>query len=212
MTTAATTTKPKLGGGISFGGIAKPVEKKGKTSYPVLTDESGVIANLVNVILECEEAKDRADTAKKQLAALAEPQYFTRWHGHHEQESSMKALGTEGNALVTFSKRLKKITSADTLTPLADIFDGHESEFFRERFSMEIDGDAIPLDQQQAIVDGLQALFAQHGCSAALSVATEIKALEAFHTTRHVTFTPAQNERINAVLPIVVSVKTKGVS
>lgn len=207
------TTPKKLGGGVSFAGITKPTEKKStKTNYPVLADDAGIIKNLVNAILEAEEAADRAALAKKQLAAMAEPQYWEHWHGHHEQESSMKALGTEGNALVTFAKRLKKIASADTLAPLADIFAGHESDFFRERFTMEIDGDAIPLDKQQALVDGLTSLFAEHGCSAALSVTTEVKPLDAFHTSRHTMFTPEQNERINAVLPIMVSIKTKGVS
>lgn len=211
--TTTTTPKPKLGGGISFGGITKPAEKKtAKTSYPVLTDEGGVITQLVNVILECEEAKDRAESAKKMLVEIAGPQYFAKWHGHHEQESSMKALGTDGNALVTFTKRLKKITSADALAPLADIFNGQEAEFFRERFSMTIDGDAIPLDKQQAIVDGLQALFVEHNCPTALTVATEIKPLEAFHTSRHTLFNPEQNRRINDTLPIVASVKTKGVA
>ena len=117
-----------------------------------------------------------------------------------------------GNALVTFRKQLKKIESMAALDPLKPVFRGQESEFFRERFVIEIDGDKIPLQAQQALVDKLQALFAEHGALDALSVKTEVKPLEGFHSQRHTLFTPEQNIQINALVPIIASVKTKGVA
>ena len=124
----------------------------------------------------------------------------------------MKARSEPGNALVTFPKRLKKIESMAALDSLKPVFRGQESEFFRERFVIEIDGDKIPLPAQQALVDKLQVLFAEHGALDALGVKTEVKPLEGFHSQRHTLFTPEQNLQINGVIPIVASVKTKGVA
>ena len=171
-----------------------------------------LVASLVAVVIECDEAKERGDAAKKMLSELAAPQFFKQWHGKPEQESSMKAHSEVGNALVTFRKQLKKIESMAALDPLKPVFRGQESEFFRERFVIEIDGDKIPLQAQQALVDKLQTLFAEHGALDALSVRTEVKPLEGFHSQRHTLFTPEQNIQINALVPIIASVKTKGVA
>lgn len=211
MVTTAATTKPA--GGLNFAGIKKKSETTSKRKeYPLMADTDGTVASLVAAIIECDEAKERGEAAKKMLGEIAAPQFFAHWHGKPEQESSMKARSEPGNALVTFPKRLKKIESMAALDSLKPVFRGQESEFFRERFVIEIDGDKIPLPAQQALVDKLQVLFAEHGALDALGVKTEVKPLEGFHSQRHTLFTPEQNLQINGVIPIVASVKTKGVA
>lgn len=206
-----TATKPVAG--LNFAGIKKKSETTTKRKeFPLITDADGTVASLVAVIVECDEAKERGDAAKKMLAEIAAPQFFAHWHGKPEQEPSMKARSEQGNALVTFRKQLKKIESMAALDPLKPVFNGQESEFFRERFVIEIDGDKVPLAAQQALVDKLQVLFAEHGALDALSVKTEVKPLEGFHSQRHTLFTPEQNDEINRVIPIIASVKTKGVA
>jgi hypothetical protein len=212
MISTSETPKP-MTGGLNFAGIKKKSETTTKRKeYPSVADADGTVASLVAVIIECDAAKERGDAAKKMLGEIAAPQFFQHWHGRPEQESSMKARSEKGNALVTFRKQLKKIDSMAALDSLKPVFRGQESEFFRERFVIEIDGDKIPLQAQQALVDKLQALFAEHGALDALGVKTEVKPLEGFHSQRHTLFTPEQNIQINAVIPIVASVKTKGVA
>jgi hypothetical protein len=54
-------------------------------------------------------------------------------------------------------------------------------------------------------------LFAKHGATEALSVKRSFKPRPAFFTSRHTLFTPEQNMAIDAVCPLVCSVKVKGV-
>jgi hypothetical protein len=74
---------------------------------------------------------------------------------------------------------------------------------------LEIDGDKLPADRTQALLDELQGLFAKYQASEALKVKEGIRPLPDFHTLRHTALTPEQNLAVNQVCPIIAMVKAK---
>jgi hypothetical protein len=81
--------------------------------------------------------------------------------------------------------------------------------FFKQSFELKIKGDAIPDAAVEPLLAELQALFARHGASAALSAKATIKPTKEFHTARHTLFSVEQNFELDKVVPIIGSVKTK---
>jgi len=82
-------------------------------------------------------------------------------------------------------------------------------KFFRQAFTLEIDGDNLPADNAQELLDQLQQLFARYHAAEALKVKEGIKPVPDFHTVRHTALTPAQNLALNQLCPIIAMIKTK---
>jgi hypothetical protein len=83
------------------------------------------------------------------------------------------------------------------------------NRFFRQAFTLEINGDKLPAEQTQALLDELQALFAKFQASEALKVKEGIKPVPDFHTLRHTALSPEQNLAVDQVCPITAMVKAK---
>jgi len=144
---------------------------------------------------------------KSELKTLATPFYFTQASGKVEVASSVSAVSPAGEVLITFPNRYSRLESE---APLLPILGEQTSTFFRQAFALEIDGDKLPAENTQELLDELQQLFTRYHAAEALKVKECIKPVPDFHTTRHTALSPQQNLAINQVCPIIAMVKTKG--
>jgi hypothetical protein len=108
--------------------------------------------------------------------------------------------------LISFPNRYGRLESESVLLP---ILGEQTAKFFRQAFTLEIDGDNLPADNAQELLDQLQQLFARYHAAEALKVKEGIKPVPDFHTVRHTALTPAQNLALNQLCPIIAMIKTK---
>ncbi len=194
---------------VSFGAIGAKKEAKKTTEYPAYPDANGVAAEIVARIIERQAQFDALDgaikTDKAELKQMVSPFYFTTNSGKVEVPSSVEVKSPKGEVLVTFQDRYTKVDSEAALisVPFA-------KEYFRQAFTLEIDGDKIPAEAVEEIIAELQELFGKHNAMAALAVKETYKPVAEFHIKRHTALTPEQNLALDQVVPIVAMVKTKG--
>jgi len=138
---------------------------------------------------------------------MVSPEYFKVNAGKHDVPSSMAVKHSTGEVLVTFQNRYKVLPDESGLVPIL----GERTEkYFRQAFELKVDGDQIPADSAQELLDQVQALFARYNCAGALEVKSCIKPTKEFHAARHLDLTPEENVMVEEVCPITATVKTKG--
>jgi len=194
---------------LSFGTMAKKKEES-RASYPVLPDPNGQLAVMATRIIERSAQIEALDGAlsldKAELKTLATPFYFAQANGKVEVASSVNVLSPAGEVLISFPNRYGRLESESMLLP---ILGEQTAQFFRQAFTLEIDGDKLPADNAQELLDQLQQLFARYHAAEALKVKEGIKPVPDFHTVRHTALTPAQNLALNQLCPIIAMIKTK---
>ena len=204
------TAKPDSLRKLSFGTISRKQEGS-KTAYPVLPDPNGQLAIIAARIIERAaqiEALDGALTVDKaELKTLATPFYFIQATGKVDVASSISVICATGEVLVTYPNRYSQLQSEEPLLP---ILGERTSQFFRQAFTLEIDGDKLPAESAQEFLEQLQQLFVRFDAAEALKVKEGVRPVPDFHTVRHTALNPQQNLALNQVCPIVAMVKTKG--
>ena len=194
---------------LSFGAMAQKKEKV-RASYPVLPDPNGQLAVMATRIIERTTQIDALEGSlaldKAELKTLATPFYFAQANGKVEVASSINVLSPAGEVLISFPNRYGRLESESVLLP---ILGEQTAQFFRQAFTLEIDGDKLPVDNAQELLDQLQQLFARYHAVEALKVKEGIKPVPDFHTMRHTALTPAQNLALNQLCPIIAMIKTK---
>jgi hypothetical protein len=201
-------------------GLAPKETAKTTTAYPTVPDPTGVILELATRIkrdsAKLESLEGAIETAKAQLRNLVEPSYFNLHSGKKDVPSSIAVNTPEGDLLVTFSSRYKKIESPD---PILQTF-GEEffAANFTESFSITIDGSQLPTvdpanpdrNPAQEFIDDLVAMIQHHHAADAVKQETKITPTKQFHDTRHALLAPDQNLKLQSLCPMVVMIKTKG--
>ena len=197
---------------VSLAGFAvqTPASKSAK-SYPLLPDPDGQVAELVGLILEHSAQVEATEAAleleKSELIAIAKPFYFEHHAGQHSVASSIEAHGANGRVVrVGFSNSYRGAADESALMRLAG---EHAERLFKQSFEIKIKGDVIPEAAVEPLLAELQALFARHGASTALTAKAVVKPVKEFHAARHTLFTPQINAELDKVVPISASVKTK---
>ncbi|MGA3269112.1 MAG: hypothetical protein ABSE16_20140 [Verrucomicrobiota bacterium] len=199
---------------ISF---AKPAKKADtKTAYPVFSEPDNpngakqvfeIAARIKQRAEEIESLEGAQATDKAELRMFVTPFYFRVNQGKPEPPSSVSIPSEQGEVLVTFQNRYTKIESEAALQP---ILGDKLGEYFRQAFTLTVNGELLPGGQAQTIVDELQAVLAKYNALDALDVKEQIKPVKDFHNFRHTAFTPALNLALDAACPIVAMIKTKG--
>lgn len=193
-------------------GIGEARPKTKRASYPQFPDEDGTAMMLAQTSINLSETKDQLETNNRMLGELIRPFFFTYYAGKTELESSIRVDAGEGKAvLVTLKNQCKKLNAPSDIAPVQDIFKGREKELFTASFDITISGDEIPARDTVPLVAELKQIFARHGASKALSVKRSFKPSPAFFASRHTLFTPEENMLIDAVVPVITSIKVKGV-
>jgi hypothetical protein len=194
---------------LSFGGIAKK-KADTKTAYPVFPDNPQ-IRELAQRIIERQQQFDALEgalkTDKAEMKCLVTPFYFTHNRGKVEVPSSVAVQSDTGEVLVLFQNRYSKL---DSEAPMLGVLGERTGNYFRQAFNLTIDGDKLPTDRAQELLNDLAELFAKYSASDALQVAESVKPVPDFHSRRHLELTPEENVAVEQVCPIVAQVKTKG--
>ena len=194
---------------LSFGTIAQKREDT-RTAHPVLPDPNGQLAIIATRIIERGAQLDALGGAleldKAELKTLATPFYFAQASGKVEAASSLQVLSPAGHVLISFPNRYGRLESEAVLLP---ILGEQTARFFRQAFTLEIDGDKLPAEGAQDLLNELEQLFARHQAADALKVKVGIKPVPDFHTVRHTALTPEQNLALNQLCPIIAMIKTK---
>src|SRR6266536_1041427 len=205
MRTKPNTQTPEPSSGIkkvSFGAIGAKKEAKKTSEYPAYPDANGAAAEIAARIIErtaeFDALKGAIETDKAELKQMVSPFYFTANSGKVEVPSSVSVTSPKGEVLVTYQNRYTKIESEALLNAVP-----FAKEYFRQAFTIEIDGDKIPAEAVEALIAELQELFGKHGAMGALGVKETIKPVAEFHTKRHTALTPEQNLALDQVVPIV---------
>ena len=214
VTTIGTASTPAPKAGIkklNLGGIATKKES-GKTEYPILPDDAtGNVASLVGAIrskaAQLEALEGSLEIDKGELTSLAKQFFFVHCHGKSVIPSSVACMDGTNEILISFQNRYKAVTDEAAITALIG---DDASTMFRQKFLLKIDGDLIPESKAEAILEELQAIFAKHECSGALTATASIAPIKEFHTRRHTAYTPEVNLALDRVSPFIAAVKTKG--
>lgn len=194
---------------LSFGQLPEKKEET-KTAYPQFCDPEAlhIAARIKTRAAEIERLEGLLETDKADLRQSVGLFYFQSGHGKRDVASSISLPSEEGEVLVSFANRYKKIVDENPI--VAVLGEDRVAEFFRCQDTIKIDCSQVPLDDQQAFVNEFQELVAKYNCSDAVAVASEIKPIKEFHARRHVELTVEENQALEEVAPIVVMVKTKG--
>ena len=195
-----TTTK------LNFGKLKK-AETKSKTEYPIHPDKDGEFAVLATELIRLKGESDKFADGKKQFCGEAMPYYF-EYHSQKRDVSSSLEFRTDGKSvLVTPQNRYRAMDDVG-MGSLADI-DANIPDYFQSTFEIKVNGDKLPFDKAQDIIDDLAAVFGKYECEDAISYNQRQKPIETFHAARHQLFDIETNLRINEVCPCVASFKVR---
>ena len=211
---AATTPAPKTPAisKINLAGFATKSATTGKV-YPVLPDPEGQVSELVASILTKSDELDALTTSldleKAELRTLATQFFFIQHVGRADIASSIECRNGESQVTVQFQNRYGIVPSANE-PQLVEVLGERAEKFFKQGFSLKIDGAKIPLDEANELLGELQELFARHRASEALTATSGIVPTKDFHIARHTALTPEENTAVERICPIIKAVKTKG--
>ena len=209
----ATATKPAGLKKFNLGGIATQAESSTKKDYPILPDPDGDLAKLVADLLAKSDQLDALDgectLLKAEITSKARPFWFEVNQGKAVAASSVVCRDKDGGEVtVSFQNRYSGTEQDAALVEAvgADIAE----RFFRQSFEIKVNGDAIPAENAQAVIDGLTKLFAANNAAGALKAKATFKPTAEYHEARHSKLTPEQNMNAERLIPCTAVVKTKG--
>jgi hypothetical protein len=194
---------------IQFGSMEKKKPER-RAEHPLLPDPQGQYATIATRIIErsaqVQALSGALEVDKAEIKTLATPFYFSNGHGKLVVPSSVVVHCPSGQVLITYQDRYGRLDSEERLLP---ILGQQAGRLFRQAFTIEIDGDKLPSQQAQGLLDQLQELFTRFRASDALKVREVIRPVSDFHKLRHTLLTPDQNLAIEQVCPIIAMVKVK---
>jgi len=210
---------------VSLGGIAKK-ESDTTNKYPTFPDETGTVGELAARIAERQEQfealKSALETDKAELARVhIRPWYLRHFHRKTDVASSVLVKwqtppaetqpAATGTVRVTVKEQYYAFPSEDPFIPIL----GEEGveKYFRQAFELKIKGDKLPTDKAGELVEKVQALFTEYGCTDALEAKECIVPVENFKALRFSEMELAQSlalENVGDKGLTECSVSTKG--
>ena len=218
--TLAPATAPAQPPALDLSGFKKKKEVgKPGSEYPVFPDPNGKAAETAAAIRSMQEEFEALEGSlkanKKFLIELVAPFHFQNCSGNAEpakavvvhaglrqEDGSLKMLDTK--VRVDFKNKYPVLESIPGGV-------GDAANCFRQKFSLEIDGDKLPTATTPDLLARLQTLFAQFNATDALSIKAGFTPNDDFHVRRHTLLTPEQNLALQTVCPLQCAVATKNV-
>jgi hypothetical protein len=191
---------------VSLGGIAKK-ESDSSNKYPVFPDETGAAGELAARIAqrqeEFEALQGALQTDKAELARVyIRPWYLRHFHRKADVPSSVLVPwksdpaadgqpAATGTVRVTVKEQYYSFPSEEAFIPIL----GEElvAKYFRQAFELKIKGDKLPTDKAGELVEKVQALFAEYGCTDALEAKECVVPVENFKALRFAEMDLAQS-------------------
>lgn len=212
---AKTTPAPAAKTGIkklNLGGIATKTEKTA-TEYPQLPasdDLARLVTDYLEEARELEAVEGSLEIKKAELKSIAQGFYFQHLHGKLDIPSSVEARGAkpDQSILIAFANRYKILADE---TPIIEAIGAERTgQFFRQAFELKVDGDKIPADIAEDLIEEIQNLFTKYNAAEALTAKAVIKPTSDFHVARHSQLSVSENIAVDGICPIIAMVKTKG--
>tara|TARA_Y100000593_G_scaffold12745_1_gene23621 strand:+ start:19253 stop:19756 length:504 start_codon:yes stop_codon:yes gene_type:complete len=165
-----------------------------------------MVAQLVNTIQEYSQYKDALEGAKNQLTAIAKPAFNKANAGKADPSTGIIAKGDGKEVLVSVTSYYSGVSDPAVLEAVAPGL----SDSFNRKYSITIKSDKLPKHSEEGLLSDLVELFNRYGATDALEVKDSYVPKEGFHTSRHVSLTEEQNNRLDALAKCRVAVKVKG--
>jgi hypothetical protein len=196
---------------VSLGGIAKK-ESDTSNKYPVFPDETGAVGELAARIAERQEQfealKSSLETDKAELARVhIRPWYLQHFHRKTDVPSSVLVKwqtapaegqpAASGTVRVTVKEQYYSFPTEDPFIPV--LGEDGVAKYFRQAFELKIKGDKLPTDKASELVEKVQALFAEYGCTDALEAKECIVPVENFKALRFSEMELAQSLALETV-------------
>ncbi len=197
---------------VSFGKVAPKAADDTKTKYPVFNDPVtgpqvvAIAARIKTRAREIEALEGSQSTDKAELRMFVSPFYFKTNAGKAAPPSSISIPTSAGEVLVCYQNRYTKIADETNLLPIL----GEEltGRYFRQTFTLNVNGEDLPAGKEQEIVDKMIALLAEYNVEP--DIAESVKPTPDFHIRRLTDFTPEVNVTLDAACPIICMIKTSG--
>jgi len=179
--------------------------------FPILPDPDGTVAKIVGDIIK-EDADKKAlegslKIKKADLSSRARSFFVASMAGRTDVPSSVECKNCNNSLLVIFQNKYSGLDDDTELTKIV----GKKlvNQFFRQSFTIQIDGDKIPEAAVQDVITELKQLFAKHDASDALTATSTIKPVPEFHTARFTTLSVEQNQAVDQLCPSTSMVKPR---
>jgi len=197
---------------INLGGIKekRPSDGAGKTTIQ-LKDYSGHTAEEVDEWVSLKRQRKTIDGQMKviegKLKSEALDYMYKSNHNKDRPDSTVEAVGKEGSVKISFQDMYSPIQMTEKNQPRIDELEqavGHHfNETFKKDFVLSIVGSQIPEAQRQAFVNDLNDLMTLYGADNAVEAKQTVAPLkDIFHVKRHTLFTPEENMKLNALIPV----------
>jgi hypothetical protein len=192
-------------------------KSKGSSEYPVFPDANGKAAETAAAIRAMQEEFEALEGSlkshKKFLIDLVSPFHFTNCSGKAEPAKAVIVqAGTrkEGGSIEMLGTKVR-VDFKNKYPVLEAVPAGPAAAYFRQKFSLEIDGDKLPADKTPDLLGRLQSLFAEFNATDALSIKAGFTPNDDFHVKRHTLFSVEANLALQTVCPLQCAVATKNV-
>lgn len=193
---------------VSFANIAKR-EDKPKSNHPPLPDSPEVRELVDRIVADSEnltQVEARLAVYKAELKIRCTPFYFESNSGRVDVPTSIVAHGDDGEVMVVYQNRYGKLLDESSVQ---SVLGRNTAKHFRQSFKVEVNGDKLPADKSQELLDRMSELFIEYGCVDALSVKETIKPNDQFHAVRHTALSVEENIMVDMACPIIVQIKPK---
>jgi len=188
--------------------------------YSKLPDPDGTISKMVDQRVDCASTEKAASGTKKQIDGVLKNYGLDTWVDNNEDkdltEDTFQADGKSGSVKVIFTSRYYDLTidredpkSAQRLSEIQSLLGLSYGRFVTEKFKLDVDGSAIPADQQEDFLGELAELLEKHGSNPAEAVQVkEVLAIsKKFHGERHSILSQEENKHFHDLWSCVVAVK-----
>jgi hypothetical protein len=236
---------------VQLDAVKKQAPKKSSSgkSHPVLPDGDGILAKHVTNAISCSEQIETLESSLEQssgeLKSVAQSHFFRTCSGTDNLPSAYIAEGMNGERVQVQLKNqyypinLATKGSDARIEAIKDVVGEKFDELFRQKFSIEINGDAVPDANAQRFINALVGvcnLFCHQPDAAqadahegamgdvesilmlheyppceVLTAKESLAPRASFHTERHHALSADQNLELNKHMQVGTTLKIKGV-
>jgi hypothetical protein len=169
--------------------LAGRTSETAKKSTGIILTDPALLAD-ARAWIEADQEMEAAESKRTAVEMNFKPAVRRAWFaanaGRPKPESSVKLVTPLGQLSVSFAAQWFPKAELSTI--------GIPKPMLRKKCSLKVNVDLIPAESQEAVVEAILAALTAHGCEAALDAKLSDYPTEAFASSRHVDFTPDQNE------------------
>lgn len=199
---------------LSLGGLKKKPAASGKKEYPILPDTDGSIATAVATLCNTKAKIDQLQAIYDLNEGLLKSATKTFAFSGRNPPETVKAVASSGAACsISCQNRYSGIDSEDPrIESLRKIMGDKRFERDMEAVvSITVDLNKFRPEDRQEVVQQLVGIAEMYDNTGGVVAKEQYKPKTTFHLTRCEEYSQSQNEEINKHLPMILSLRAKGV-